>query len=101
MRSNIIQRVNGPNLDNNIPQGSSKGALIMDNTISLCTYISLWLDLFKKNEVKSGTYDRLIGSNESLSRYPIGQQRVCDLTPLDIQFYINQITNEGYSFSTI
>lgn len=73
----------------------------MDNTISLCTYISLWLDLFKKNEVKSGTYDRLIGSNESLSRYPIGQQRVCDLTPLDIQFYINQITKEGYSFSTI
>lgn len=101
MRSNIIQRVNGPNLDNNIPQGSSKGALIMDNTISLCTYISLWLDLFKKNEVKSGTYDRLTGSNESLARYSIGQQRVCDVTPLDIQFYINQITNEGYSFSTI
>lgn len=101
MRKNIIQRVNGPNLDNNIPQGSSKGALIMDNTISLSTYISLWLELFKKNEVKSGTYDRLTGSNESLSRYPIGQQRVCDVTPLDIQFYINQITKEGYSFSTI
>lgn len=101
MRPNIIQHVNGPNLDNNIPQGSSKGALIMDNTISLYTYISLWLDLFKKNEVKSGTYDRLTGSNESLARYPIGQQRVCDVTPLDIQFYINQITNEGYSFSTI
>lgn len=101
MRPNIIQRVNGPNLDNNIPQGSSKGALIMDNTISLYTYISLWLELFKKNEVKSGTYDRLTGSNESLARYPIGQQRVCDVTPLDIQFYINQITNEGYSFSTI
>lgn len=73
----------------------------MDNTISLYTYISLWLELFKKNEVKSGTYDRLTGSNESLSRYPISQQRVCDVTPLDIQFYINQITNEGYSFSTI
>lgn len=73
----------------------------MDNTISLCTYISLWLDLFKKNEVKSGTYDRLTGSNKSLARYTIGQQRVCDLTPLNIQFYINQITNEGYSFSTI
>ena len=49
MRSNIIQRVNGPNLDKNIPQGSSKGALIMDNTISLYTYISLWLELFKKS----------------------------------------------------
>lgn len=96
------QQVDAANLDNhNIPQGSNKGASIMDNTISLYTYISLWLDLFKKNEVKSGTFDRLVGSNESLGRYGIGQKRICDVTPLDIQFYINQITKEGYSFSTI
>jgi integrase len=95
--------VDGPNLDNyDIPQGSNtKGADIMDNTISLYQYISLWLDLFKRNEVKSGTFDRLLQSNESLSRYSIGAERVCDVTPLDIQFYINQITKEGYSFSTI
>ena len=102
MKSNIIQQVNGPNLDNNIPQGSNtKGGAIMDNTISLCTYISLWLDLFKRNEVKPGTYDRLVGSNESLGRYEIGQERVCDVSALDIQFYINQIAKDGYSFSTI
>lgn len=102
MKSNIIQRMNGPNLENNIPQGSNtKGANIMDNTINLYTYISLWLDLFKKNEVKPGTYDRLVGSNEALGRYQIGQERVCDVSALDIQFYINQIAKDGYSFSTI
>lgn len=92
------------NLDNyNIPQGSdlTKGGAIMDKNISLYQYISLWLELFKKNEVKSGTYDRLVGSNEALGKYEIGQEKVCDVTPLDIQFYINQITKEGYSFSTI
>lgn len=95
-------QVDGTNLDNyNIPQGSDKGVDIMDNTISLYQYIYLWLNLFKKNEVKSGTYDRLLQSNESLGRYSIGTERVCDVTPLDIQFYINQITKEGYSFSTI
>ena len=92
--------VNVANLDNKIPQGS-KGGAIMDHDINLYTYISLWLELFKKNEVKAGTYDRLVQSNKSLGRYPIGQEKVCDISALDIQFYINQITNDGYSLSTI
>lgn len=73
----------------------------MDPDINLYRYIELWLDLFKKNEVKSGTFDRLVQSNESLGRYSIGQEKIRDVTALDIQFYINQITDEGYSFSTI
>ena len=96
------QPVNGPNLDNRIPQGSNtKGGAIMNKDINLCQYISLWLDMFKRNEVKQGTYDRLVQSNESLGRYEIGSELVREVTPLDIQFYINQITQEGYSFSTI
>lgn len=95
--------VNDANLDNNIPQGpnDNKGGAIMDNSNNLYEYIALWLELFKKNEVKDGTYERLVQSNESLCRYPIGQERVCDVTPLDVQFYINQIKSDGYSFSTI
>ena len=98
-----LQQVDGSHLDNyNIPQGSDiKGADIMDKDINLYTYTTLWLDLFKKNEVKQGTFDRLLQSCESLGRYPIGLEKVSDVTALDIQFYINQITNEGYSFSTI
>ena len=95
------EQVDGANFDNNIPQGSSKGADIMDQNITLYRYITLWLDLFKKNEVKSGTFDRLVQSNESIGRYPIGTMLVRELTALDIQFYINQIAKEGYSFSTI
>jgi len=102
-KKQYTQDIDGLHLDNtNIPQGSNtKGGAIMDNTISLHTYISLWLDLFKKNEVKPGTYDRLVGSNESLGKYEIGHERVCDVSALDVQFYINQIAKEGYSFSTI
>lgn len=101
MKANIYKIGNGLNLDNhNIPQGN-KGVAIMDKNINLYTYISLWLDLFKKNEVKQGTFDRLLQSCESIGRYDIGRERVCDVSPLDVQFYINQITQEGYSFSTI
>lgn len=73
----------------------------MDKNINLHDYISLWLDMFKKNEVKPGTYDRLVQSNRSLGTSEIGGLLVCEITPLDIQWYINQITHDGYSFSTI
>lgn len=91
-----------PHLDN-IPQGSTntKGGAIMDKNICLGQFVSLWLDLFKQNEVKPATYGRLLQSCSSLGRYPVAEEKLSDVTPLDIQFYINQIAKEGYSFSTI
>lgn len=93
-----------PHLENQTPRGSANketGGAIMDKNIELCTFIALWLDLFKKNEVKSGTLGRLTQSNDSLRRYPIGSERITDVTALDVQFYINKIAEDGYSFSTI
>lgn len=73
----------------------------MDRNLCLSQYIALWLDLFKKNEVKTGTLERLMQSNECLKKYDIANEKISDVSPLDIQFYINKITDEGYSFSTI
>ena len=73
----------------------------MDKNLCLYQYISLWLNLFKKNEVKPGTLERLVQSNESLGKYEIANEKLSEVTPLDIQFYINRITEDGYSFSTI
>ena len=94
---------NGPNLDNDIPQGSckDKGGAIMDKNITLHDYITLWLDLFKKKEVKTGTFHRMETSNILLGKYDIGAEKVVELSPLDVQLYINQIANDGYSLSTI
>ena len=94
---------NGPHLDNDIPQGSDKdkGGAIMDKNITLHDYITLWLDLFKKTEVKSGSYDRMLTSNILLGKHEIGAEKVTEISPLDIQLYINQLANNGYSLSTI
>ena len=73
----------------------------MDKNLNLHKYIALWLELFKKNEVKPGTLERLVQSNESLGKYPIAAESITDVTALDVQFYINQITEDGYSLSTI
>lgn len=87
----------------NIPQGSTdtRGGAIMDKNIHLGQFVSLWLDLFKQNEVKPSTFDRLLQSCTSLNRYQIAKEKLTDVTPIDVQFYINQIAKEGYSFSTI
>jgi integrase len=73
----------------------------MDKNILFQPYVTLWLDLFKKNEVKPATYLRLVQSGESLGKYQIGGEKVTELSALDVQFYINQLAEEGYSFSTI
>ena len=93
----------GKHLDNNIPQGSDRerGGAIMDKNICLYQFIALWLELFKKNEVKPSTLDRLIQSNTALSKYPIANEKIVNVTALDVQVYINQIAKDGYSFSTI
>lgn len=87
----------------NIPQGSTntKGGAIMDKNICLGQFVSLWLDLFKQNEVKPATYSRLLQSCSSLAKYPVADEKLIDVTPIDVQFYINQIAQDGYSFSTI
>lgn len=73
----------------------------MNKDLVFSQYVTLWLDLFKRNEVKQATYLRLCQSNASFAKYPIAQERLADVTALDVQFYINQLTEEGYSFSTI
>lgn len=73
----------------------------MDTNICLGQFIALWLDMFKKPKVKPATFERLVQSNTSLGRYELACEKLVDVTQLDIQFYINQISGEGYSFSTI
>lgn len=91
-----------PDLENNISQSlSEKGEAIMDKNIILSSYVDLWLELFKKNEVKPATYSRLQQSCRSLGGYEIGEKPISEIGPLDVQFYINKIADEGYSFSTI
>ena len=97
------RRINSANLENDILQSSCRNeeGAIMDKNITLCQYISLWLELFKKNEVKKATFSRLVQSNRLLDNYSIGSKKIYELTSLDIQFYMNQLKNDDYSFSTI
>lgn len=67
----------------------------------LATCIKEWLDNVQKVAVKKATFDRLETSFKSFTNYPIANIFVNELRTKDLQDYINTLTSEGYSLSTI
>lgn len=60
-----------------------------------------WLDIYKKDSVKTLTYDRLIISFKLMQKYPIAGMNVDEITCDDMQRYMRYLTDDGYSISTI
>ena len=73
----------------------------MTASISLTTYIAEWLTTFKETTVKQSTYDRLLTSARALEEYDISNKPIGEITCVDIQRYVNDLTKRGYSLTTI
>ena len=73
----------------------------MNASISLTSYIAEWLTTFKETTVKQSTYDRLLTSAKALEAYTIASMPIGDITFVDIQHYVNDLTKRGYGLSTI
>lgn len=86
------------NLDNGI---EDKFKNIMNDQLTLLDFIDQWLELFKKNSIKSASYSRLKVSRETLKDYAISSKRIKDINFFDIQMYINLLVEAGYSMSNI
>ena len=89
------------NLDN-FTRGSPKGDIReMYSEMCLLDYVKTWLTTFKTDTVKPSTYERLESSIKAMSTFPIARQRIKDITAFDIQIYVNDVADKGYSLSTI
>ena len=73
----------------------------MDASISLTSYIAEWLTTFKQTTVKQSTYDRLLTSVKALEGFEIATMPIGEITCIDIQQYVNDLTKRGYGLSTI
>lgn len=73
----------------------------MDASISLTAYITEWLTTFKQTTVKPATYDRLLTSFKALEGFEIASKPIGEITCIDIQHYVNDLTKRGYGLSTI
>lgn len=78
-----------------------KGEFVVDSTISLIDFVDVWLNTFKKNTVKPATYSRLLVSKKALESYDICKKAIGDIDFFDIQGYINELVESGYSMSGV
>ncbi len=91
----------GLQLDNGICGITQEVNSLFNVTMPLRDYIETWLTVFKKNEVKASTYNRLQASLNALLDYDIASKPVINISFFDIQNYINQLTEHGYGLTTI
>lgn len=68
---------------------------------TLTEAISTWLEKYKKINVKPTTYDRLVTTWRALQQHPISKKDPREITGDDIQNYIADLVESGYSRSTI
>lgn len=85
-------------LRNEIAKGEFKQDI---KAITVKTYMNNWLVNYKKNEVKPSTYDLIESTCNNLIFPRIGNYQLAAVKPSDIQNMINDLTEKGYSYSTI
>lgn len=80
----------------------TKGEFKQDiKAVTVKTYMDNWLVNYKKNEVKPSTYDLIEATCNNLIYPRIGNYQLVEVKPSDIQSMINDLTQSGYSYSTI
>ena len=60
-----------------------------------------WMVKYKKNSVKTATYDRMLVSFKLMKNYKISYVYLDKLCSDDIQEYINHLVKDGYALTTI
>lgn len=69
--------------------------------LTLTELITDWQTTVKKYELKASSYDRLEQTIHNNIIPYLGYLQITMLTPKDIQKYVNELTDKGYSYSTI
>jgi integrase len=81
--------------------GDCPGNIEMNSEMNLLRFVDIWLEVFKKNSIKAGTYGRLITSRNALEKYEISNKAIGEIDFFDIQKYINSVVADGYSVGEV
>lgn len=69
--------------------------------VSVQTYIYDWLETYKKNTIKDTSYDTLEKTVRNYIVPYLGSYQLPQLTSDDIQKFLQNLKNSGYSYSTV
>ena len=77
----IIFYTDAEHLDNyRSPQ--TEGEKKMDDNMTVMEFIEVWLETFKKNSVKTASFERLVTSKRALANYEIAEKKIGGITSL-------------------
>ena len=93
-----VEQYNRLNLGN-LRSPLLEGEINVDATVTLNEFIDIWLKMFKKNTVKAASYARLVVSKRALEDYDICRKPIGEINFFDIQGYVNELVEKGYSMS--
>lgn len=60
-----------------------------------------WMVNYKRNTIKPSSYDRLRVSAILMSKHPVSDIPIDELTSDDLQEYVNELVDDGYALTTI
>ena len=64
-------------------------------------YVDYWLSSYKKDEIKTASYARLLETKRVFSAFAIAQMPVATITIRDIKKYLNEVVEMGYAMNTV
>ena len=99
----IAGSVSGANLDNCnfFPTRSERSHSMINGKTLLSEFVNYWLNNYKLNTVKQGTYARLAISANALTHYSISEMQITDINLFVLQKYVNELVAAGLAYTTI
>lgn len=77
------------------------GVFVEKEKITLNEWFNTWLEEYKKNRVKIGTYYTYQKQYDSTVRKTLGAKNIADIRGEHIQKYYNDLVKKGFAISTI
>ena len=77
------------------------GLFVEKQKITLNEWFSVWMEEYKKNRVKIGTYHNYQKYYESILKNRLGSKHIANIRGEHIQKLYNDLSNEGYALSSI
>lgn len=77
------------------------GAFVEKNKVTLTEWFETWMEQYKKNRVKIGTYTSYKKYFECAIKGRLGRKYIADIRGEHIQKLYNELSKEGYAYSSI
>ena len=77
------------------------GIFVEKKNLTLSEWFATWMEQYKKNRVKAGTYYNYLKYFDSMIKDRLGNQKIANIRGEHIQKFYNDLEKKGYALSSI